>query len=401
MVLRSLPQSKKFSTSRYFLTLWRREEYSQGMTRFEHTFASASGDRPDAQTDARGEAGGFAAAVTAVVALGATRADYVSLSDAEALAGRKSLAVLQRELDTRKAWMAGTLADRSRRELGHAGLAARQGHLSPEALIQELTGDSKTDAFKLVRVGEMLAESDEADAAGDPAATTDEPAGDAPHRPAEAPDLPAGSDAAGDMPWHAAISRAVNTGELSVDAADAICRGLGDVDSVITGPVLATAVSELLGDAARLNVDQLIKRARRTRDALDEAGIRKREQKAWDDRCLRLWTDNSGQLHLNGQFPPEQAAFVQATFDSLTGPRRGGVRFVDPERQAWARGVQNDPRTLDQITCDGFIDLLRAGTTVNPNRCSVVGVLSCRCSPPPCRPRRLWTKRGHPPPATS
>jgi hypothetical protein len=279
-------------------------------------------------------------------------------SDAEALAGQKALTVLQRELDTRKAWMAGTLADRSRRELGHSGLAARQGHLSPEALIQDLTGGSRTDAHKLVRVGEMLAEADAADA--NSARSAETAAGD------EAPGE-TGTPVA-EVPWHATISRAVTAGVLSVDAAHAIRRGHGDVDAVVTGAVLAAAVKDLLDEAPRLNLDQVIKRARRTRDGLDEAGIREREQKAWDDRYLRLWTDNSGQLHLNGQFPPEQAAFVQATFDSLTGPRRGGVRFVDPEREAWSRGVQNDPRTLDQITCDGFVDLLRAGATVDPNR---------------------------------
>jgi hypothetical protein len=314
------------------------------MATFEHTFPLAvAGDN-------------LAAAVAAVVVLGATRADYVALTDVEALSGQKALAALQRELDTRKAWMAGTLADRSRHELGHSGLAARHGHLSPEALIQDLTGGSKTDAHKLVRVGEMLAETDAADDRAAGAAVGEGFGGGSPE------------PAAADMPWHAAISRAVAAGELSVDAADAIRRGLGDVDSVVTGTILTTAVAVLLGEASRLNVDQLIKRARRTRDSLDEAGIRKREQKAWDDRYLRLWTDNSGQLHLNGQFPPEHAAFVRATFDSLTGPRRGGVRFVDPEREAWARGVRNDPRTLDQITCDGFVDLLRAGVAVNPNQ---------------------------------
>ncbi|TFC89179.1 DUF222 domain-containing protein [Cryobacterium sp. TMT4-31] len=70
---------------------------------------------------------------------------------------------------------------------------------------------------------------------------------------------------------------------------------------------------------------------------------------------------------MDGLFPAEQGEFIKATFDSLTSPRRGGVRFVDTERAAWAKRVKNDPRNTSQITCDGFLDLLKAGTTINPN----------------------------------
>ncbi|QYF72974.1 hypothetical protein [Cryobacterium sp. PAMC25264] len=80
-------------------------------------------------------------------------------------------------------------------------------------------------------------------------------------------------------PWHAPISRAVNAGTLSVDAAYAIRTGLGDIDTVVTGLVLSDALEGLLVDARSINVDQLLKRARQTRDCLDEAGIRVRNRK--------------------------------------------------------------------------------------------------------------------------
>ncbi|QYF74225.1 DUF222 domain-containing protein [Cryobacterium sp. PAMC25264] len=151
-------------------------------------------------------------------------------------------------------------------------------------------------------------------------------------------------------------------------AAHAIRTGLGDIDTVVTGPVLATAVDELLQDARTLNVDQLLKRARRTRDSLDAAGIIVREHKAWDDRSLRVWTNPSGQVHLHGVFPPEQGAFILSTYDSLTSPRRGGVRFVDPARAKWAQSVRDDPRSTEQIAADSFLALLKAGTEINPHR---------------------------------
>jgi hypothetical protein len=115
-------------------------------------------------------------------------------------------------------------------------------------------------------------------------------------------------------------------------------------------------------------VDELLKRSRRMRDSLDEAGIAVREKKAWDDRYLRMWRIDTGQVHVHGLFPPEQGEYLMALHDSLTGPRRGGVRFVDPDRAAWAKAVQDDPRTTDQITADAFLELLKAGSNVNPNR---------------------------------
>ncbi|MGY4856606.1 DUF222 domain-containing protein [Cryobacterium sp. AP23] len=305
------------------------------------TFAR-SGD--DALVDAAGS----------VARLGSCSADYDALSDADVLAGQKTLAQAQRELDTRKAWMAKTLAQRSRWELGQSGLAAQQGFLNPEALIQELTGSTKVESRKLVGVGRMLAEAEEAQAQAD-AADADALDPVVPHLPTTL------------LPWHAPISRAVNDGTISIDAAHALRTGLGDIDTVVTGPVLADALAQLLTDAQTSNVDQLLKQARQTRDTLDEAGIRVREQKAWDDRYLHIWTLDTGQVRVDGLFPPEQGEFIKSTFDSLTSPRRGGVRFVDTDRAAWAQRVKDDPRTTTQITCDGFLDLLKAGTTINPN----------------------------------
>ena len=351
------------------------------MTTFESSFTAGSGVTPDLAVNAVGSGDGLLAAVQSVSALGVTRADYAALADAEVLAGQKALAVLERELDTRKAWMAGVLAERSRYELGQSGLAAQQGYLSPEALIQDLTGGSKNDAYKLVRVGAMLAETEAAETAAAAARAAAE--AEAERRELERnldPDGAAGGDGDLDgeglilpeepveLPWHAAISHAVAAGTLTVDKADAIRRGLREINEVVTGPLLAAAVDKLLQAAQTLNLDQLVKLSRQTRDSLDADGIRKREQQAWDNRYLKMWTDVSGQLHVNALFPPEQAAFVQATFDSLTGPKRGGVRFVDPEREAWSQKVKNDPRTVDQIACDGFIDLLKAGTSVNPDQ---------------------------------
>ncbi|WP_104081827.1 HNH endonuclease signature motif containing protein [Cryobacterium sp. Y11] len=58
---------------------------------------------------------------------------------------------------------------------------------------------------------------------------------------------------------------------------------------------------------------------------------------------------------------PEQGEMWIATYDALTSPRRGGVRFVDPERTKWAQSVKDDPRTVAQNTDETPTDT-RAGS---------------------------------------
>ncbi|HSP52360.1 MAG TPA: hypothetical protein VLO00_05635, partial [Cryobacterium sp.] len=95
------------------------------------------------------------------------------------------------------------------------------------------------------------------------------------------------------------------------------------------------------------------------RDRLDEAGIAAREKQAFDDRYLKVYRLSNGNVRLNGLFAPEDGEFVLSTFDSITGPRRGGVRFVDKERAAWAKKMQDDPRSTEQIAADSLVQLLK------------------------------------------
>jgi hypothetical protein len=311
----------------------------------------------------------FRAAADAVARLGDCSADYDSLSDAQAVAGQRAVGHLLTLLGTRQVWLAKTLAHRSRRELGARGLAAQQGFLSPDELIQKMTGSTRKDARTLIEVGQMLADTEAAAAAdgsggpdGSSGAADGSGAGDPPGA-GQAPACPPVSP-----PWYSPISAAVSAGTLSIAAAHAIRTGLGTVDTVVTADRLAEAVRALMADTTTMTVDALLKRARQLRDALDEAGVAVREQKAWDDRYLRIWRIDSGQVHIHGLFPPEQGEYIMSVYDSLTGPRRGGVRFVDPDRAAWAKAVQDDPRSTEQIAADTFLELLKAGSTVNPNR---------------------------------
>ncbi|WP_166785651.1 MULTISPECIES: DUF222 domain-containing protein [Cryobacterium] len=205
---------------------------------------------------------------------------------------------------------------------GHSGLAAQQGFLSPEALIQNSTGSTKNEAFKLVAK----------------------------------------------VPWRAPIARAVTAGTLSVDAAESIRSGLGQIDAAVTAEKLSAALESLLAEVASLNADEVFKRARRLRDRLDEAGIAAREKQAHDDRFLKVYLLNNGNVRLNGLFAPEDGEFVLSTFDSITAPRRGGVRFVDMDKAAWAKKMQDDPRSTDQIAADALVQLLKIAGEADQGR---------------------------------
>ncbi|HSP53020.1 MAG TPA: DUF222 domain-containing protein [Cryobacterium sp.] len=293
-------------------------------------------------------------AADAVALLGSSSADLAALPDAEALAGQKRIASARRLLDTYAAWMAATIAQRSRPELGNSGLAAQQGFLSPEALIQKWTGSSKGDAYKLVAVGTMMADAAAAEKQVEMALQSAD---------ADASDV---ATFIAKVPWQAPIARAVVAGTLSVDAAESIRAGLGQIDAAVTSDKLADALESLLAESRSLNADEVFKRARRMRDRLDEAGIAAREKQAHDDRYLKVYRLSNGNVRLNGLFAPEDGEFVLSTFDSVTGPRRGGVRFVDPERAAWAKRMQDDPRSTEQIAADSLVQLLKIAGEADP-----------------------------------
>ena len=169
------------------------------------------------------------------------------------------------------------------------------------------------------------------------------------------------------VPWQAPIVHAVADGTFSPGVGDALLRGLGTLDQAITAERLAAALRVLLVEAPGLNTEQAYKRARRLRDELDAAGILAREKQARDDTRWSLWRRADGMVTLHALLPPEQGELWSATYDALTGPRRGGVRFVDPERAAWAQSVKDDPRTVDQIAADSFTQLLKLGADADPN----------------------------------
>lgn len=272
----------------------------------------------------------------------------------------------------------GAVAERSARDAGHDGLAQKRGHRSPVSFIQDLTGTTRADAAKQVRLGEALTAGlrdahDGCPGTADPTGVAD-----------AAPSAPTTSRP---RPWHAALGDALMTGALTSAQHDAIFRGLGeppvptlaaDADSDSARPpadatahdltqAWATAAVQLIDEAAVRTVEELASAARCIRDMLDPVGAERRFEQRFEARAFRTWIDRDGTRRGSFTFDDEGGAWIQTIIDTALRPRRGGPRFVDPDEKIRADELATDPRTNDQLAYDLVIDVLRAGALAEPD----------------------------------
>lgn len=245
----------------------------------------------------------------------------------------------------------GEVARRSTRERGHTGHAQKRGHRSPVSLVQDLTGTTRGEAAKLVRVGESLL--DGADAA------------------AAAVGVEADVDV---VPvWHDVVDRALLAGVVTAAQHDAITNGLGapamggeavaldDAGGAETHEAWARAAEQLVDEARVRTVEELAQSARTIRDLLDEAGALRRFEQRFERRSIRTWRDADGARCASVRFDDEGGLWFEAIIAAALRPRRGGPRFVDSEERARAEELEKDPRTNEQLTYDLILDTLRAG----------------------------------------
>jgi len=280
----------------------------------------------------------FAAVVSAASAVSCSVSDIQATDDA-ALVELSRLAAHSKQLvEAHLALIAGEIAARSTREMGHAGLAQRAGFRNAEELLKTTTGATGREAVTAVRVGRMVREA-AVDLGIDPATGT----------------LIEASE-----PWLASVAAAVSSGSLSVGAADAIRTGLGQPTDNVSVDALAGAAASLCDLAATLDVDRLLKRARVLRDDIDEAGIADRERECFEKRSLKMFLLGNGMGRLIWDMNPETYATVLELNTRATSPKRG-VRFVAGDDKETAERILNDPRSIGQLASDTFLSLLQAG----------------------------------------
>ena len=251
------------------------------------------------------------------------------LSDGDVIAFQRHFADVRRLADARSAQLAAIIAHRSRPELGHDGLAQRTGARTPQNLVQQITGLSRREASTLVRVGGLL---------GGTSTCHDEP------------QL---------ARWLALIGEGVSSGNLSTNAASVIRGTLAGL--TVSDDALLTAATQLIAKARVIDVDRLAAEARRLRDELDTAGVAAREDEQREKRWIRLYPQPNGMTRIAGELDPESAAHIVAVVDAGTSPRRGGPRFVAPTGKARQKRIVDDHRTIDQLTVDTLVDVLKVG----------------------------------------
>jgi len=248
-----------------------------------------------------------------------------------------------------QAVLTGVVAERSARSLGQTGLAAKGGFRTPTEMVQVLTGVTKGEAARTVKVGESLVGAAVGVAAGE---------GDA-----AAPDAPLPT------PWHEPLRVALLDGRVTQAQYDVIFRGLGapvvreGMDADAVAAAWSAAAEQLIDEASGYTVEGLRDQARTLRDLLDDEGAQERLRAAFDARSFRIWRGSDGLRHAAIVFDPEAGEWAESVVGAAMRPRRGGPRFVSEHERASADDLLNDPRTNEQLAYDLFVDMLRAGVS--------------------------------------
>jgi hypothetical protein len=279
-------------------------------------------------------------ATAVVAAIGCTPMAVGVVSDAELLVVLGQYALLRRAVEVQTAIAAAEVAQRSRPELGHSGLAGREGFVNVTGLIQSTQQSTRGEATKLIEVGTLLTA---VEAAKQPDSLTP-------------------------VPWDAPLAVALSEGRLSLDAANQIRRGLGKPGDRVPGRVLTRACEVILAEIGMLDAAQLGRRARDARIDLDSAGVKLREHELHARRTVSIWDGDDGMTNLKVTVAPEDGALLRSIFEGLLGPRGGGPRFVAEEDVARGARLEADPRTNKQLITDGFLELLRAGLETDPRK---------------------------------
>ncbi|MGX5682350.1 DUF222 domain-containing protein [Schumannella luteola] len=246
-----------------------------------------------------------------------------AVSDEVLLELQRESGAARRRVDAVVAAISGELARRSARELGQGGLAARTGARTPEKAVQQLTGVSLTEAKAFVTVGTAVSE---------------------------------------ESPWLAPVADAVHSGDLSVATAAGIARGLGSPTADVAADDLLDAAAGLVEFARDASPESTAVAARQARERLDVTRIADLEEHRRSKRSLTWAALPDGTTRMTAILDPESAAIITGAIDTITSPRRGGPRFVNPTDQDRASDLLTDPRTLPQLALDALVDIVHLAT---------------------------------------
>ncbi|GAA4375723.1 HNH endonuclease [Agromyces bauzanensis] len=270
-----------------------------------------------------------------------------TMTDDQLVAAVRSIARLERSIESLKLQCTSAIARRSTGDSRHEGLAGRHGYPTPERFIAATTGASTADAHKLVAVA---------------AATT---------MPESFGTTPRG-------PRYAHVAAAIAAGSLSVQVAHLITGFLDSVRFTTDPEGLERTEQVLLDRAEAVSVDGLHRYFKLLRAQLDRNGVQAREEELHAQRSLRIWEDHRGLIHLRGCFDPASAAPIKLAVETLVSAdlhaaRDAKSRFAARAAEAALRSdvavrpaaagavdrALVDHRTIEQMAADALADIAR------------------------------------------
>jgi hypothetical protein len=271
---------------------------------------------------------------SAVAALGASQAEIESLDDASVVEGMRVVRDHKLALQAYEVWLAAAVARRSDHEFGDSGLARRNGSATPREFIQTVTGASTAEASRLAELAKLAI------------------------------------DASADSAPGTRLIEASTHGELSLDAANAIRRGLGKPDDAVTAAQLEAESQKLIERARFAAPEELLKLARQARNSLDLDAVERGQKRRADLRYVRRFR-RDGMCGGSWLLPEEDGGLeIDIALQLLLASRTDGPRF--PETDANGEPIEpdarvEDPRSSEQVLADGFAQVFRNGITADPS----------------------------------
>jgi Domain of unknown function (DUF222) len=275
--------------------------------------------------------------------------DLVFLLGAEEEIGRFS--------DTGRVLTAAEVADRSRYELGAAGLSMRLSERKPALFVEHMTRVSAAEASRRIRIGSAIR----------------------PRVSLLGEVLP---------PERPALAESMVAGVVGVDAAQAILTSLKQAATGCdaTPENMDAAELALVENAVVDSADLVLDAGRLWRDALDPEGIEPRYEEIRERRMFTVGRERNGIKKYTINAAPTMAATLDAvlldSMDPKVGPRflseedlaRATVEIEEINGELIERVV--DPRSLEQKRYDILEGVLTAGlraTREGPTNLRTVG----------------------------
>jgi hypothetical protein len=264
----------------------------------------------------------------------------VALSDEDLCVLLREIEQVGRLTDMLRALAAAEVDDRSRYELGTAGLGRRLGYTKPSLLIERATLVSQGEASRRIRLGQAIT----------------------PRTSFNGEPLP---------PRYPLVASAMADGAIGVDAATITVRCLDQAGARAEPELLHDAEESLVQQARTEPADLVAIHARVWREALDPDGAGPRDEELRRRRAFRVGREVGGMSPFHGWADPVSSALLRGMLSEGANPK-AQPRFLSEEdarsckeTKTTVRGevvvTLKDPRTREQRQFDILIGTITAG----------------------------------------